>query len=161
MFLVSTRNFPPELGGMQNLMGGLAEALINHGPVKVFADKTDDCEKFDKLSKVEIERFGGINSDASDKNLAANSNSVEPSSASFSGNQIDYLINGFKFARHEKIIKSIAEEIGYKYISCSYDICPMLNYTSRGYTTSAITVNATNASGTSTDIKSVQVIVVR
>ena len=60
MFVISTRNFPPEVGGMQNLMGGLAEALINHGPVKVFADKTDDCEKFDKLSKVEIERFGGI-----------------------------------------------------------------------------------------------------
>ena len=34
-------------------------------------------------------------------------------------------------------------------------------FTSRGYTTSAITVNATNASGSSTDIKSVQVIVVR
>ena len=60
MFVISTRNFPPELGGMQNLMGGLAEALINHGPVKVFADKTGDCEKFDKLSRVEIERFGGI-----------------------------------------------------------------------------------------------------
>ena len=35
MFLVSTRNFPPELGGMQNLMEGLSNALINHGPVKV------------------------------------------------------------------------------------------------------------------------------
>ena len=34
MFLVSTRNFPPELGGMQNLMEGLSNAL-NHGPVKV------------------------------------------------------------------------------------------------------------------------------
>ena len=34
-------------------------------------------------------------------------------------------------------------------------------FTSRGYTTSAITVNAVNASGSSTDIKSVQVIVVR
>ena len=34
-------------------------------------------------------------------------------------------------------------------------------FTSRGYTTSAITVNATNFSGSSTDIKSVQVIVVR
>ena len=39
MFLVSTRNFPPELGGMQNLMEGLSNALLNHGPVKVFADK--------------------------------------------------------------------------------------------------------------------------
>jgi len=34
-------------------------------------------------------------------------------------------------------------------------------FTSRGYSTTAITVNATNHSGTSTDIKSVQVIVVR
>ena len=38
MFIVSTRNFPPEVGGMQNLMGGLSEALQKHGPVKVFAD---------------------------------------------------------------------------------------------------------------------------
>ena len=38
MFLVSTRNFPPELGGMQNLMEGLSNALLNHGPVKVFAE---------------------------------------------------------------------------------------------------------------------------
>ena len=28
MFLVSTRNFPPELGGMQNLMEGLSNALL-------------------------------------------------------------------------------------------------------------------------------------
>ena len=43
MFLVSTRNFPPELGGMQNLMEGLSNALTNHGPVKVFADNHRDC----------------------------------------------------------------------------------------------------------------------
>ena len=60
MFVISTRNFPPEIGGMQNLMGGLANALINHGPVKVFADRSENFEKYDKLSKVEIERFGGI-----------------------------------------------------------------------------------------------------
>ena len=41
MFLVSTRNFPPELGGMQNLMEGLSNALLNHGPVKVFAEAHD------------------------------------------------------------------------------------------------------------------------
>ena len=35
MFLVSTRNFPPEHGGMQNLMEGLSNALTNQGPVKV------------------------------------------------------------------------------------------------------------------------------
>ena len=44
MFLVSTRNFPPELGGMQNLMEGLSNALINHGPVKVFADNHEHAE---------------------------------------------------------------------------------------------------------------------
>ena len=60
MFIISTRNFPPDVGGMQNLMGGLANALINHGPVKVFADKTDKFEVFDQLSKADIERFGGI-----------------------------------------------------------------------------------------------------
>ena len=60
MFVISTRNFPPEVGGMQNLMGGLANALVNHGPVKVFADKSENFQKHDKLSKAEIERFGGI-----------------------------------------------------------------------------------------------------
>ena len=48
MFLVSTRNFPPELGGMQNLMEGLSNALINHGPVKVFADNHEHADKYDK-----------------------------------------------------------------------------------------------------------------
>ena len=60
MFIISTRTFPPEVGGMQNLMGGLANALVNHGPVKVFADNSENCELFDKHSKAEIERFGGI-----------------------------------------------------------------------------------------------------
>jgi len=60
MFIISTRNFPPEVGGMQNLMGGLANALLNHGPVKVFADKSENFENYDKLLKVKIERFGGI-----------------------------------------------------------------------------------------------------
>ena len=36
MFVISTRNFPPDVGGMQNLMGGLAKALVNHGPVNSF-----------------------------------------------------------------------------------------------------------------------------
>ena len=60
MFIISTRNFPPEVGGMQNLIGGLATALLNHGPVKVFADKTDKYEEYDKSSKATIERFGGF-----------------------------------------------------------------------------------------------------
>ena len=39
MFVVVTRNFPPEIGGMQSLMGGLSEGLLEHGPVKVFANR--------------------------------------------------------------------------------------------------------------------------
>ena len=60
MFLVVTRNFPPEIGGMQNLMGGLTTALVDHGPVKVFADKSERFDEFDKNSKAKIERFGGF-----------------------------------------------------------------------------------------------------
>mgnify|MGYP005749904725 CR=1 FL=1 len=60
MFLVSTRNFPPELGGMQNLMEGLSNALLNHGPVKVFADNIDNAETYDQNSKLNIDRVSGL-----------------------------------------------------------------------------------------------------
>ena len=60
MFLVATRNFPPELGGMQNLMEGLSNALLNHGPVKVFADNIDNAEDYDQNSKLSIERVSGF-----------------------------------------------------------------------------------------------------
>ena len=60
MFLVSTRNFPPDIGGIQSLMEGLSNSLINHGPVKVFADEYFKCKDYDKKSNLEIQRFGGI-----------------------------------------------------------------------------------------------------
>ena len=60
MFLVSTRNFPPELGGMQNLMEGLSKALLDHGPVKVFADGDDEAKVYDQNSKLNIERVAGF-----------------------------------------------------------------------------------------------------
>ena len=60
MFLVSTRNFPPEIGGMQNLMEGLSNALLNHGPVKVFADEADNSSLYDQHSKLNIERVSGF-----------------------------------------------------------------------------------------------------
>ena len=60
MFLVVTRNFPPELGGMQNLMEGLSSALLNHGPVKVYAESTKNSEDYDKNSKLNIERVSGF-----------------------------------------------------------------------------------------------------
>jgi len=44
MFLIVTRNFPPEVGGIQMLMGGLSENLLNHGPVKVFAYEHPNSE---------------------------------------------------------------------------------------------------------------------
>ena len=60
MFLVATRNFPPELGGMQNLMEGLSNALLNHGPVKVFADNVDNAGSYDQNSRLNIERISGL-----------------------------------------------------------------------------------------------------
>ena len=60
MFLVVTRNFPPDVGGMQSLMGGLSESLLKHGQVKVFADKFIDSEKYDNNSSLDIERIKGI-----------------------------------------------------------------------------------------------------
>ena len=52
MFVISTRNFPPEIGGMQNLMEGLSNALLNHGPVKVFAEGADEAESYDQNSNL-------------------------------------------------------------------------------------------------------------
>ena len=60
MFLISTRNFPPDIGGIQNLMEGLSLALLNHGPVKVFADGFENSENYDQISKLSIERIAGF-----------------------------------------------------------------------------------------------------
>ena len=60
MFLISTRNFPPDIGGMQNLMEGLSNALLNHGPVQVFADSFENSEKYDQNSKLNIQRISGF-----------------------------------------------------------------------------------------------------
>ncbi len=60
MFLIVTRNFPPDVGGMQVLMGGLSESLVNHGPVKVFANEFPNSESYDSKSSTNIERIKGI-----------------------------------------------------------------------------------------------------
>jgi len=60
MFLISTRNFPPDVGGIQNLMEGLSKALLNHGPVKVFADTQTNSDKYDKISELDILRVSGF-----------------------------------------------------------------------------------------------------
>ena len=60
MFLIVTRNFPPDIGGMQVLMGGLSESLINHGPVKVYAYESKNSNIYDTKSSINIERIKGI-----------------------------------------------------------------------------------------------------
>jgi len=60
MFLVVTRNFPPDIGGTQTLMGGLSESLLNHGPVKVFTYEFPNSNLYDNKSKMNIERIKGI-----------------------------------------------------------------------------------------------------
>ncbi len=60
MFVVSTRNFPPDVGGIQNLMEGLCCSLLEHGPVKVFADKVENSEEYDNNSKLNIQRVSGF-----------------------------------------------------------------------------------------------------
>ena len=60
MFVVITRNFPPEVGGMQTLMGDLASILSEHGPVKVFADPADGSEAYDRKQKYSIQRITGF-----------------------------------------------------------------------------------------------------
>ena len=49
MHLIITRTFPPDVGGMQNLMWGLARTLSKFFLIKVFADHTNGFEKFDNL----------------------------------------------------------------------------------------------------------------
>ena len=60
MFLIVTRNFPPDIGGMQILMGGLSESLVHHGPVKVFTYEHPNSNTYDKKSSINIERVKGI-----------------------------------------------------------------------------------------------------
>ena len=60
MFVIVTRNFPPDVGGIQYLMEGVSLGLLEHGPVKVFADYFEDCENYDKISKLNIQRVSGF-----------------------------------------------------------------------------------------------------
>jgi len=60
MYLIITRTFPPEVGGMQNLMWGLAKSLSKLDLVKVFADYHEDHKKFDDKVSFTIERVSGV-----------------------------------------------------------------------------------------------------
>ena len=60
MYLFITRSFPPELGGMQNLMWGLSKELSKNFMIKVFADYINEHKEFDEQASFSIERVGGI-----------------------------------------------------------------------------------------------------
>ena len=60
MYLIITRSFPPEVGGMQNLMWGLTKELSKHYMLKVFADYHENHQNFDEQVSFSIERIGGI-----------------------------------------------------------------------------------------------------
>jgi phosphatidylinositol alpha-1,6-mannosyltransferase len=60
MFLIVTRNFPPDVGGMQVLMGGLAESLLVYDRVKVFTYNFPNSTLYDDKSEINIERIKGI-----------------------------------------------------------------------------------------------------
>ena len=60
MFVVITRNFPPDIGGIQSLMEGLSKSLANHGQVKIFADDYTNCNNYDQSSNLDIQRISGF-----------------------------------------------------------------------------------------------------
>jgi phosphatidylinositol alpha-1,6-mannosyltransferase len=60
MYLIVTKTFPPEIGGMQNLMWGLANELSKNYMIKVFADYHENHKAFDEQVSFSIERVGGI-----------------------------------------------------------------------------------------------------
>tara|TARA_B100000886_G_scaffold191086_1_gene131559 strand:+ start:328 stop:1413 length:1086 start_codon:yes stop_codon:yes gene_type:complete len=60
MYLIITRTFPPDIGGMQNLMWGLAKSLAKLDMVKVFADYHENHKKFDEKVSFTIKRISGL-----------------------------------------------------------------------------------------------------
>ena len=60
MYLIVTRAFPPELGGMQSLMWGLSKEMSKNFMIKVFADYKENHKEFDSKENFSIERVGGI-----------------------------------------------------------------------------------------------------
>ena len=60
MYLIVTRSFPPEVGGMQSLMWGLTKEMSKNFMIKVFADYQENHKEFDQKENFSIERVGGI-----------------------------------------------------------------------------------------------------
>ena len=60
MYLIVTRSFPPEIGGMQKLLWGLTNELSKNYMIKVFADYHKDHQPYDDQVSFSIERVGGM-----------------------------------------------------------------------------------------------------
>ena len=54
MFLIVTRSFPPELGGMQSLIWGLSKEMSKNFMIKVFADYQENHKEFDNKENFSI-----------------------------------------------------------------------------------------------------------
>jgi phosphatidylinositol alpha-1,6-mannosyltransferase len=61
MYLIVTRSFPPELGGMQSLMWGLARELSKNFMIKVFADYIENHKEFDEQATFLLKELGDLN----------------------------------------------------------------------------------------------------
>ena len=59
MHLIVTRSFPPELGGMQNLIWGLTNSISKYNLTKVFADYQENHKEVDDSVSFSIERVSG------------------------------------------------------------------------------------------------------
>ena len=59
MYLIVTRSFPPEVGGMQNHLWGFSNELSKNFMIKVFADYIQGHKNFDEQASFTIERVGG------------------------------------------------------------------------------------------------------
>ena len=60
MYLIVTRSFPPEIGGIQSLMWGLTCSLAKYNLVKVFADHHEKYKDHDEKVSFSIDRVGGV-----------------------------------------------------------------------------------------------------
>ena len=60
MYIVVTRSFPPEVGGMQNLMWGLTCSISKYNLVKVFADFHEKYKEHDQKVSFSIDRVAVI-----------------------------------------------------------------------------------------------------
>mgnify|MGYP006450927623 CR=1 FL=1 len=60
MFVITTRSFLPDIGGIETLMTELSYNLSKHGPVKVYAEDKPNAKAFDQKQKYEIERIKGF-----------------------------------------------------------------------------------------------------